>query len=85
LQTEVANEVQAIAGGGQLIVAGVALKGQGRGGFKPMTYALPIEGDWPYLWIDATYVKTREAGRIVSVAVIVAVAVNTDGQRRSWA
>ena len=42
----------------------------------------PIEGDWPYLWIDATYVKTREAGRIVSVAVIVAVAVNTDGQRQ---
>src|ERR1035438_2229059 len=40
-----------------------------------------IEGDWPYLWIDATYVKTREAGRIVSVAVIVAVAVNTEGQR----
>jgi putative transposase len=33
-----------------------------------------IEGDWPYLWIDATYVKTREAGRIVSVAVEVAVA-----------
>jgi putative transposase len=42
----------------------------------------PIEGDWPYLWIDATYVKTREAGRIVSVAVIIAVAVNTDGQRQ---
>lgn len=42
----------------------------------------PIEGDWPYLWIDATYVKTRQAGRIVSVAVIVAVAVNTDGQRQ---
>ena len=41
----------------------------------------PIEGDWPYLWIDATYVKTREAGRIVSVAVIIAVGVNTDGQR----
>jgi putative transposase len=41
----------------------------------------PLEGDWPYLWIDATYVKTREAGRIVSVAVIVAVAVNTEGQR----
>ncbi|OQC03719.1 MAG: Transposase, Mutator family [Alphaproteobacteria bacterium ADurb.Bin100] len=36
-----------------------------------------IEGDWPYLWVDATYVKTREAGRIVSVAVIVAVGVNT--------
>jgi putative transposase len=42
----------------------------------------PIEGDWPYLWIDATYVKNREAGRIVSVAVIVAVAVNTEGQRQ---
>ena len=41
----------------------------------------PIEGDWPYLWVDATYVKTREAGRIVSVAVIVAVGVNTDGAR----
>lgn len=41
----------------------------------------PIEGDWPYLWIDATYVKVREGGRIVSVAVIVAVAVNTDGRR----
>jgi transposase-like protein len=41
----------------------------------------PIEGDWPYLWIDATYVKVREAGRIVSVAVTLAVAVNTDGRR----
>src|SRR5947207_985226 len=41
----------------------------------------PLEGDWPYLWIDATYVKTRESGRIVSVAIIVAVAVNGDGRR----
>jgi transposase-like protein len=41
----------------------------------------PIEGDWPYLWIDATYVKVRQAGRIVSVAVIVAVGVNSDGRR----
>lgn len=41
----------------------------------------PIEGDWPYLWIDATYVKTRQAGRVVSVAIIIAVAVNTDGVR----
>jgi len=41
----------------------------------------PIEGDWPYLWVDATYVKVREAGRIVSVAVTIAVAVNTDGRR----
>jgi transposase-like protein len=41
----------------------------------------PIEGDWPYLWLDATYVKVREAGRIVSVAVTVAVGVNRDGRR----
>jgi transposase-like protein len=39
----------------------------------------PIEGDWPYVWIDATYLKVREAGRIVSIAVIIAVAVNTEG------
>jgi putative transposase len=43
--------------------------------------ARPIEGAWPYLWIDATYLKTREAGRIVSTAVIVAVGVNDDGRR----
>ena len=41
----------------------------------------PIEGDWPYLWIDATYVKVRSNGRIVSVAVIIAVGVNGDGRR----
>lgn len=41
----------------------------------------PIEGDWPYLWIDATYVKVRQNGRIISVAVIIAVGVNTDGRR----
>ena len=41
----------------------------------------PIEGDWPYLWIDATYLKVRQNGRIVSVAVIVAVGVNSDGRR----
>ena len=36
----------------------------------------PLEGDWPYLWLDATYLKVRRNGRIVSVAVIIAVAVN---------
>jgi transposase-like protein len=41
----------------------------------------PIEGDWPYLWIDATYLKVRRGGRIVSDAVIIAVGVNTDGRR----
>lgn len=41
----------------------------------------PIEGDWPYLWIYATYLKARRGGRIVSVAVIIAVGVNSDGRR----
>ena len=41
----------------------------------------PLEGDWPYLWIDATYLKVRQNGRIVSVAVTIAVAVNSDGRR----
>jgi hypothetical protein len=34
----------------------------------------PLEGDWPYLWLDATYLKQRQGGRIVSVAAIIAVA-----------
>jgi transposase-like protein len=41
----------------------------------------PIEGDWPYVWLDATYVKARRGHHIVSVAVIIAVGVNTDGRR----
>jgi transposase-like protein len=41
----------------------------------------PIEGDWPYLWIDATYLKVRRGGRVVSVAVIIATGVNADGRR----
>ena len=40
----------------------------------------PVEGEWPYLWLDATYVKVRRAGRIVS-AVIVAVGANTERRR----
>ncbi len=41
----------------------------------------PLEGEWPYLWLDATYVKVRKNGRVVSVAVIIACAVNSDGRR----
>src|SRR5580704_9655365 len=41
----------------------------------------PLEGEWPYVWLDATYVKVRRNHRIVSVAVIVAVGVNGDGRR----
>src|SRR3954452_18246546 len=41
----------------------------------------PIEGDWPYLWIDATYLKVRQDGRVISVAVIVAVGAKREGRR----
>jgi len=41
----------------------------------------PLEGDWPYVWLDATYVKVRRNHRIVSVAAIIAVGVNADGRR----
>jgi transposase-like protein len=41
----------------------------------------PLEGEWPYLWLDATYLKVRQNGRIVSVAVIIATGVNSAGRR----
>ena len=41
----------------------------------------PIEGEWPYVWLDATYLKVRRGGRIVSVAVVIAIGVNGDGRR----
>jgi transposase-like protein len=37
---------------------------------------------YPYLWLDATYVKVREAGRVVSMAALVAVGVARSGERR---
>lgn len=41
----------------------------------------PIEGAWPYLWLDARYEKVRENGRVRSMALIVAYGVNTEGHR----
>lgn len=41
----------------------------------------PLEGEWPYLWLDATYLKVRKGGRVVSVAAIIASGVNQDGRR----
>src|SRR5919199_3766279 len=41
----------------------------------------PLAGEWPYLWLDATYLKVRDGGRIVSVAAIIAVAVDSEGRR----
>jgi putative transposase len=41
----------------------------------------PLEGDWPYVWLDATYIKVRRDGRIVPVAVTIATGVNAQGRR----
>ena len=36
----------------------------------------------PYVWLDATYLKVREAGRVVSMAALVATGVSLTGERR---
>ena len=36
----------------------------------------PLEGSYPYVWVDATYVKARQDGRVSSVAVVIAIGVN---------
>ncbi|ATG37771.1 Transposase (plasmid) [Phaeobacter piscinae] len=41
----------------------------------------PLTGEWPYVWLDATYLKVRQGGRIVPVAAIISVAANTEGRR----
>lgn len=41
----------------------------------------PLEGDWPYLWLDATYLKARDSGRVASKAAVIAVGVNGEGRR----
>jgi putative transposase len=41
----------------------------------------PIESECPYLWLDATFHKVREAGRVVSVATVVAIGVSSTGER----
>ncbi len=41
----------------------------------------PLAGGYPYVWLDATYLKVREDGRVVSMAVVIAVGVHESGQR----
>lgn len=41
----------------------------------------PIEGAHPYVWLDATFHKIREGGRVVPVATVVAVGVSEAGHR----
>ena len=40
-----------------------------------------LEGPYPYLWLDATFVKVREAGRVVSQAIVIAIGVRQSGER----
>src|SRR5919108_1854512 len=40
-----------------------------------------LEGSYPYCWLDATFLKVRAGGRVVSMAVVIAVGVNAEGQR----
>jgi len=40
-----------------------------------------LEGEFPYLWLDATYFHVREDGRVTSMALVVAYGVNQDGLR----
>jgi putative transposase len=42
----------------------------------------PLEGPYPYVWLDATYVKARQDGQVVSVAVVIAVGVNAKSGER---
>lgn len=41
----------------------------------------PLVGRYPYLWLDAKYVKVRENGRVISMALVLATAVNEKGER----
>jgi putative transposase len=41
----------------------------------------PIEGDHPYIIVDARYEKVREAGRVTSMGVLIAMGVNSEGKR----
>src|ERR671926_1933508 len=40
-----------------------------------------LDGPYPYVWLDATFVKVREQGRVVSMAVVVAIGVRASGER----
>src|SRR5438105_14602939 len=40
-----------------------------------------LDGSYPFCWLDATFLKVRQEHRVVSMAVVIAVGVNADGQR----
>jgi putative transposase len=41
----------------------------------------PLAGAYPYVWLDATFLKVRQDGRVVSMAVVIAIGVHASGQR----
>lgn len=40
-----------------------------------------LEEEYPYVWLDATFLKVRRDGRVVSTAVVIAIAVTATGER----
>src|ERR687885_1071796 len=40
-----------------------------------------LGGPYPYVWLDATFVKVRDGGRVVSMAVVIAIGVTARGER----
>ncbi len=40
-----------------------------------------LDGTYPYVWLDATYLKVRKDGRVISMAVVIAIGVNGQGER----
>lgn len=40
-----------------------------------------LDGEFPYVWLDATYPRVRDGGHIVGKATVVAIGLNTDGRR----
>ncbi len=41
----------------------------------------PLEGEYPYVWLDAKAVKVRQDGRVVNMAAVIAVGVRETGER----
>lgn len=41
----------------------------------------PLEGEYPYLWLDALYLKVRQNHRIVSQAMVIVIGVKETGER----
>jgi len=41
----------------------------------------PLQGEYPYVWLDATYLKVRQNHHIVSMAVVIAIGVRETGDR----